>query len=125
LHLKLLKHSRSLTAANEFYSIFKWPNYGEAYIASAFPSVCACRADILICKLWSCADLCGLQMCMAAKVRLILRLFLSKFVLRLNVLRPIFFLIAKKLIQSSQLFFSSHLSLYTNSQITQLMKSAR
>jgi hypothetical protein len=31
LHLKLLKHSRSLTAANEFYSIFKWPNYGEAY----------------------------------------------------------------------------------------------
>jgi hypothetical protein len=32
LHLKLSKHSRSLTAANEFYSIFKWPNYGEAYI---------------------------------------------------------------------------------------------
>jgi hypothetical protein len=31
LHLKLSKHSRSLTAANEFYSIFKWPNYGEAY----------------------------------------------------------------------------------------------
>ena len=89
---KLVYTDQTLLDAQLF--VFALPRHFwvAAVIASAFLSVVKCWAGILICKLWSCDDLCGLQISMTAK-RLLFKInFISYISVLLKTLFSNFFI---------------------------------